>query len=803
MGDKVAEPKKQVAVKTGDRHRIMAAPLQITLREPGPDYIYPEPSTPIVGKWLYILDKDAGKVYAEVFADGEDAWQVRYSPAEFKKAFKPDKFTAGRLAVQKPLLESEAYRSFLSPIRATPEAIDLLLRRIDELVPLREIGKLSDGTSWCQVVDHYLFAERLHREHYTVSLLKWEGFVSDRKRQGELFIASVLSNWTADGDPADVKDELADARAPEKLIERYKDEEKRLRSAAERDMEWVAVIIQAVQHNAVDLSALTGGAESLAVGLIHWGIVSGGLLRTSVGRVLAGALFARNESLPAKLLFGESTNPDLPSAFNIYRKAHIAAVFTVTELLAAKVKHLRDAAPGLSPLEKVQLYLKNLSIETELKGNYKIIHERLEAGDAISKKLKGTKRARVQSQYQKLVKTADAAIPTFDEKATKTLAIAERLETGRATAAAMGASIGLLLEMASLLSAIEDYRKAFPQDDTQKLIGVVGAAGDFYGILSEVMEKFAEAKKFWHLTGGAIGFVSGMIDAVDAQDKAMKSAFNNQDYGAAAGHAITAVGASMTAFAAGVLLAKSISAGAVTAGPMGAIVGAIGAGLMATGMLVVAFFSDNEYETFARHCFFGKKSTIRVTPEWATVPFGGSGIDAEVQALYDLLYRYKVEFALTTKSTLYVNSTELRFSGIRLSIIPGYVDAAKSTFVVDLDVRPVDAWVRDAYKFKVSGLRLPDADSRTYTDPATGARRIDRYWSVLDLFRVDQEGYDRIRAKFPRVVNLHLYNTRFEYSVQLMEDGVPVGQPVRAIDDAGGHKQFGSVTLAEWNHVDV
>ncbi|HEX7070062.1 MAG TPA: hypothetical protein VF190_04625, partial [Rhodothermales bacterium] len=287
-----------------------------------------------------------------------------------------------------------------------------------------------------------------------------------------------------------------------------------------------------------------------------------------------------------------------------------------------------------------------------------------------------------------------------------------------------------------------------------------------------------------------------------AEEKMVRAAMNSNDYAAAVGHGMTAVGASMTALAGGVLFAKAVSGGAVFGGPFGAIVAAIGAGLMALGMLIVAYFSDNDYQSFSRHCFLGEDHGDSVTPDWSTVTFGGGSLRNEVTALYDLLYRFKVSLVETVKVTRGLPNDTYDFSGLRLTITPGYTETANSQFKVNLSVTPGSRHFEGTFDFKVKDLKLPDSETSHSTDDQTKVTTLVRAWTGAEMWKIGDDQFHEMKRKFPIVRNLYLYDTDFSLEVQLIESGRELGKPVRIKDSMGGRKKLGHIDLKEWNRVE-
>ena len=96
-----------------------------------------------------------------------------------------------------------------------------------------------------------------------------------------------------------------------------------------------------------------------------------------------------------------------------------------------------------------------------------------------------------------------------------------------------------------------------------------------------------------------------------------RSGANKRDYGKATGHGLQALGAGMSAFAGGVLLAESLLGAAAVSGPVTAIIGAVGAAFILGGSFVVMLLSKNIYEDFARTCFLRREEDIEpIEVDW-------------------------------------------------------------------------------------------------------------------------------------------------------------------------------------------
>src|SRR5882672_3055507 len=779
---------RQSSIAPHRKNTLILPPPKLMFREVS--VATDEGGAPIVDKWIYVFIEKSGELYAEIYAENEDLWRVEYKPEKKRKAVERFARTDGDITIDRKRLHNGDYLVFLSPVRASDDALALLKKHVGELTVAVALGTNSKGIPYAYVHDAFRAAEFQH-EQYLFAYEKWTSYVSNRDRQARLFIAGTVDSWLADGDPANVGKFLQSREGPANVVKDYETSEKETRTEAEQTLVPALALMDSIEHGAIDLSAQQGGKKELAVGLLHWGIVSQNLLCVAPGRVYANKLMEENKALPAAVLLGDATPPNLYGAYATFKKAYEASAYTVLHLLAARIKQLRKSAGGARGVnEKIILYLRKLGLETELKGNYKRIQERLEAGDKITKRLKGTQRSSVIRSYEKLVQKAGTQIPDYGKDAQTVVDTADRLHAKHLNAEAAASFAQVLFYAISLMDAIEDFRNAFPEDKDKQIIAIAGVGGDVYKSAAELAEKLGASGVFLKVTGGVAGLVSGIVDMLDAEDKALNAAMNNKAYSAAVGHSITVVGASMTAFSGGLLLAEGIAVllghgvaeGALLGGPFGAIVGAIGAGLMALGMLVVAFFSKNEYQTFARHCFLGEKSDTSVDPDWATVSFGGGVIINEFYALYDLIYRYKVNFLTVARIIPGLPDSRDEWSAVKLIIHPQYGFGSDSRYHVD--VAMVHDLPQIESKFEVKGLVLPDAQTATNADGKLTT--LVRRWNADEVVNnmLAQKPKPKAGPGLPQ--HLHWYTGRFTLTVQLTVGGMAVGKPTKLSGKIGG-----------------
>lgn len=836
--------------RSGGEQRFKAAPFEITIREHHIDVRltdeemeYFAENVLISEKWIYILDRESKEVYAEIKpkkAKIESSgrmekpyrWHVRYLPSEFNSDFNPDsEYNKASVVVDESKLDEGQYVVFLSPVRASDRSINYIKSHINTFKTLSvsqqyEVSddEIDQNVPVAVVMDYYAYTEFLS-DLYKSSLHKYNGFLSNEKRNNELFIASVVKSWIAEPgskeieewlrnppndraditdpekirqeltDPADVKQYLR--KSPEQVIGEYTSDERKAREKAEDRMKTLADSVDHPSHQAIDYSVQDGDTEALAVGLLHWGIISECMLCVAPGQVLAHKLMEEGNTLPVTHLFSESQDSNLQDAFTVYKGVHAAGVTIASQLLSAKARVLRQkAGEGRSMPERVRLYLRNLSLETELKGTQRHIYNRLESGDRITRGLrkKGRERQRTLRQYQKLVKKANQRIPLYELQARRQLKNSNRFTRMASTISLRGGAAFVLMQVATLIIAVEDYRSAFPDAKDEKLLTTVGSGTYFYAAVTGLLNELNLGQGYhrWLArTGGIALFVGGVIAMLDTHG-GMEEALKRNDVGAAVGLGVQQTGLFAVALSGFMTALTYTSRFGTRFGAVGLWAGVIGAGLYATGVLIVAYFSRNDYQTFARHCFLGKNHGEEVKPDWSTVPFGGGNdLENEVTALYELLYQYKVEFVKTVERKQAVGEFQetYEWSGLKLTIIPGLEHDSNSSYHVDLVLKHSSRHV--PYTFTAENIVLSSTDGDSVVHRWSRSEVVDKW--------IQKYGPDGATNQTKNdIKRLHLHPGEFSLTVQLKVEGEKVGEPKEIEGTTGGKLVTGEYERVEF-----
>lgn len=345
------------------------------------------------------------------------------------------------------------------------------------------------------------------------------------------------------------------------------------------------------------------------------------------------------------------------------------------------------------------------------------------------------------------------------------------------------ASFLAALEVINLAMAGKQLRESKSGSEYVKnAIDLVGAIADLTGSLKDLL--FKELKwagfKIVGIIGSVLDYVGALWNAAEASAKGK--------YGLMTGYAIMAVGATFGA-AGGALALGAEGAAAFGMGAVGWT--GIGAVIVLLGVAIVWFFSDNENPF---------KDWVETCP-WGRQPDKSKSIKGHTEALLEIIGKPKVKFVETVHLTPALPNDIAEFSGLKVVIMPGFF-TGQSKYKLDVHFKVRSSYFPDDLELSHTNLIIPDKSSASVTSSSAEATRIVHRWSAEELWRVDTEGYNNIKHKFPRVKNLYLYHSEYSVACQFIEAGTRVGEPVKVSGTVGGHKTFLGHDTREWNNVE-
>ena len=625
----------------------------------------------VEGKWIYAFHVNAGTALAEIFAINAGKWLVRYEPTFPANASlpPPDKECPGKLEL--PMIKASEAGSnvgfLISPFRLTATAIDYLLEDPQRLkdtcvCAVRE----QSGQFFAAAPDPYQWALEAHEKYYIPLVDEWQSFVFDPEIQAKNFIAGTLKAWIEaedDGliwnskDPLDIEDELKSRDEllgmgePHRHLEQYRLTEEDLRVKAEKAGAYLYHCVYSPEYRALEMAALEAKDLSLTLTFQNWAVVCERACETAQGRMFAVRAYKDPERLPRQYLFMDEAVPPLGERLGINfpnaRYAWAAGIAIVGDLLPSVFEYYKDivdkdqakrSAEALAEATRiirrqVMTYLENVGVHVKSSmENPDRIHELRRYGKRIYEQLAGAKDGEQQKMvrameevYKKIQKhTPPVDVPVKPATEAEVLMAQQKIDPNTRLAKMNKwyddsfikenrFKIAVVFETINVVIGIIEFsgKEGKAELTNDKFISLIGASADFTSVVAET----AFSKIGWEKIGrfavgkgvaGIAGVIGGICQMSDEQRQMVEGAAQ-YDFGVATGHGLAAAGAAMTAIGGGLVLAQAIGYGSAAGGPIGALIGAIGAGLIIAGNLLAAWLKDNQHEQFARFCFLGKQ----------------------------------------------------------------------------------------------------------------------------------------------------------------------------------------------------
>lgn len=167
--------------------------------------------------------------------------------------------------------------------------------------------------------------------------------------------------------------------------------------------------------------------------------------------------------------------------------------------------------------------------------------------------------------------------------------------------------------------------------------GMVDTASAFPQSIASLLKLTGRGVTFISLVGAVLTIATSFKDATDA--------YKNGDFDATFGAALSAAGG-------GLLVAGSIvayMAGSLLV-PVVIALNAVGLVLIVVGAIILSLCTDDDLDTFVKHCFLGTNATDGDPgqPSWAAAPFAAwadprNGLDLQLQALFNLIFAYSLD----------------------------------------------------------------------------------------------------------------------------------------------------------------
>lgn len=615
------------------------------------------------GKWAYLLHAQKNIFLAELVSEQiiiTAGWRWRDFPNPNDSAALRDPDGAHWQSVMglgarppvpitslAPGEDPTVLKVFLSPYQLSEQAMTMLLGGGPPLVNSRPMSTAFVKPIWSHPKPAYValpdplsWAVETKLQFYEPRLNAYQEKAMSEKVQAEHAIAGVIAAWIANGDPADVEDELA--RKPDDYLKAFENEIRPIRRRVEESAAYLCSCIDSPEHHVVE-AALNDAHKDVPLHrsfcIQHWAAVVERLQECAPGAEFLNTLVDDARRAPARFILTEFSALDF-AFFEGHRWASLGAMGLLGELAPTWVaKQVTLKVPELTIEAKAKLAFERLGVKLD-SNNRKRTYEFLIQ----------TQPTKVPPKYQKKIKQMAVL---FDQSALPAQMAAEAEKSVKDAAEESAGKIlksvrypvQAVLEITNLALAIGSFK----QDKEWKVrstASLVGASVDLTGFVMEVSlirQLSIGARATIQKRIAVLAIMSGVLDCFEHSARFMDGGAQ-RDYGRAVGHGIAALGAGAIAVG-GVMSLVAIGAGTgSTLGPLGAIIGAIGALVMVAGSLIASYLRLNAYEQFARHSFLGKEAGAVSTVDfpWAVHFLPAKDPVRQLEVLYGLMSNFRM-----------------------------------------------------------------------------------------------------------------------------------------------------------------
>jgi hypothetical protein len=619
---------------------------------------------PAVGTWAYVFDMQARaciiEASREAGADGSGVWLYRrateISPSSLASSpAMPLRHREGVELDPERTTSTSSVAVFLSPTRLSRGGLEYLLNQmLNEqpgpawpfvsptwFTPAHAIVAVPEPISWVIAASF---------EYHIPVVDEYQEWIQDPERNAKVFVATVLREWIK-GPIDQVKNNLRSGE-PGKFLAKNAAAEQKLREAAARAASYLIACVDSPEHRAVEISAMEIGGLPLEELFVNFGVALTGMLLTPPGRDYIATLVKDTDRLPMRYLFADSPPTNIPVFANA-RYAWIGAKQIAGNLIAKvienryarELKASTDAARAAAIKETRQAVQSHLSRLLEsgqkLDGTETLIHARLSKGLNLTNWISAGRTSNrpiirdIEVTYQHLTMVVGRG--AAEERATKRVAeLVEGFSERRLSIAAYAGKFDkiampvlALVEVANLSMAVTAWKESTGDDDSVAIgpfglgnvnggtLALIGGVSDTAGVVTDIMEAFGKGGVKRIAAAGGLAIISGTVEMLTYEREFVKAAYGRRNYGQSVGYAVAAGGGAIAAVGGGMTLAfalsgKSLFAGAA-GGPVGVVVGAIGAILILAGFGLATFLARDPYEEFAETCFLGDSSNDEVS----------------------------------------------------------------------------------------------------------------------------------------------------------------------------------------------
>lgn len=619
--------------------------------------------------------------------------------------------------------------TFISPVRLSRSALQHLIDRLGDeslMAPERCVfapvrwTSTYDGYSW--VSDPFAWTADAQSMFYCPATENWVEWTTDSDRSAKIFIARALKAWI-DAGITQITNNL-NAGQPNAWIREYERTHNRLRDTAFRAGSYLCNCINGADHRAVEQSMCDHGGDQFASVATHWSWVTMGLMSTDPGRRFLMSLCQSTDRFPTRFIFADNPPVSFTSWIADARYAYISVRQLAFNLVPALVEYemtglVRQRAEWVAKWQRIRQKV-GAKLEAMYRGQMnwrtRAVRNELRAGSAAAtasdvadadlpvragSSVVPGRRARVAREFEALVASVGESLPR-EYPAADLARLRSRHEALGAHAEKWTlrlAPITAAAEIFNMCVAIQGVRDAAENEPEASIfgmrarmstVGFIGASADAAAAIAEftnvmanravagaaaagteaslVTLRTAAASKF---IGGPLAMISGTTEMLAHGQAMVDAGWGRGNTAQAIASGTAAVGGALTAISGGLVLAGYFLGASSSLGPVGIVVGIIGAVLILVGAFLAHVFSRDPYEEFAQYSFLGPDGAAEAGWgfDWSPTALPARQLPSQVNVLMHILAAFQIKRSGAGSFSQYATSAPPRiFTEINLSV---------------------------------------------------------------------------------------------------------------------------------------
>lgn len=577
-----------------------------------------------------------------------------------------------------------------------------------ERSPLTAVIWSTPAEAVCWPPDPIQWADDCAAKLYLPTVERWERYCTEPTRQGKVLVCKSLIGWLDQG-LTNIENNISGGRAAvNRWLQRYERRHDRLRNFCFVARNYLDRCLDSPEHRLAE-SSVIAHQDGIVYMTDHWAFVLEQVNAVHPGLKYACNLVRDQSRTPYKILFEHgdthwNVNAGatrymyiaarevflnlLPAKIRIEAILHGQQAAAASPAWQARWNHLKTQVGEhiirlynrnhIRPGWQVRTIAREIGVRNPPYGPV----PQARAIDELGRSGPRGRMRRVEREFERILvelgestdnlpRSVDVDPAAARRAAQQSMESSRKLHffEGRSAKATicLGGTATLLAEAWNFSMALEAYADAEKDEHSvsfygfemrRSTLGMIGASTDLAGEIASFREAFVTT---WNNTHperaipsaglastrviAALGFISGVCEMLEHEASAVDAWAGRGNHAQAIAYGAAAFGGAMGAFGAGLVVASTWMGASSLGGPVGIVIGIVGAVLIFAGYAIAAFLSRTPYEQFAEYCFLGdsRDSDQTYYLDWAPYGMPTADMSKEVRAAMTLHSAFLIE----------------------------------------------------------------------------------------------------------------------------------------------------------------